>query len=269
MNIHNFDPVFSYTKDLMVQFGVKLIIAIGIIYAGFFVSSLISKLTKKIMHSSKIDKGVVGFVGSLISVSIKIAVLLTAASTIGINTSAFLAVLGGAGLAIGLALQGSLQNFAGGFLILLFKPFSVGDFIELENGYSGTVHQIRTMTTTLKTIDNKTIIIPNAQLSNNTLINYSVEKNRRADMLFSIHPQENLEKVKNLMMETLQKDIRLVKPPEIIISALNPYSVDMQARCWIDKEDFILVQSDFQVIIKQTLIKNNIRLPEIASQIIK
>jgi small conductance mechanosensitive channel len=181
---------------------------------------------------------------------------------VGIATTSFVAILGAAGLAIGLALQGSLANFAGGVLILLFKPFKVGDYIEAQ-GYSGTVNEIQIFNTILKSLDNKTIIIPNGNLSNDCITNYSTEPLRRVDFVFGIGYEDDIKKAKEVLLTIIKSDSRVLKEPEpfVSIGELGDSSVNFTVRVWCNKEAYWDVYFDMFEKVKLEFDKQGISIP--------
>ena len=202
------------------------------------------------------------FLGSLSSILLKILLLITVASTIGIEATSFIAILGAAGLAVGLALQGSLGNFAGGLLILLFKPFKVGDFIETQ-GQLGKVHAIHVFSTVLKTPDNKTIILPNGAVAGGSITNFSTEKQRRVDMTFGIGYGDDLKKAKDILKQLVDNDERILKDPEpvIAVSELGDNSVNYVVRVWCNAADYWSIFFDMQETVKLTFDQEGISIP--------
>ena len=187
------------------------------------------------------------FLGSLLSVILKGILLISVASMIGIETTSFVAILGAAGLAVGLALQGSLSNFAGGVLIILFRPYKVGDFIDAQ-GHAGTVSAIQIFNTVLKTPDNKTIIIPNGSLSNGSITNFSTEENRRIDWTFGIGYGDDIDKAKSIIADLIKADTRIHATPEpfIAVSELGDSSVNIVVRVWSEAANYWAIFFDMQ-----------------------
>jgi len=202
------------------------------------------------------------FLGSLFSMTLKVLIIISVISMLGVETTSFVAVLGAAGLAVGFALQGSLSNFAGGILILIFKPFKVGDFID-GAGHAGTVHSVEVLATTLKTPDNKTIIIPNGQLSGSSVINFSTEETRRVDFTFGIGYGDDMKNAKDLILSIVSNDDRVFKDPEpfIAIGNLGDNSVDITVRVWVKASDYWAVHFDTTETVKATFDKENISIP--------
>jgi len=247
---------------LVMLYGVKVIAAIAIFIIGRWVAKGFQSLTKKLMDRRNVDPTITGFVGNLTYMALLVFVIIAALSQLGIQTTSFIAILGAAGLAIGLALQGSLSNFAAGFLMLIFKPFKVGDYIETA-GVDGTVETIQIFTTTLRTPDNKTIIIPNAGVTNGNIVNYTVKGTRRVDMVFGISYEDDIEKAKQIMADVLGKDDRILKDPplQIAVSELADSSVNFVVRPWASIENYWNVYFDAMENIKKALDAAGISIP--------
>lgn len=251
--------------EIITQYGVKILMGLVLLVFGwFFIKILIKVLRKKFSKSKFIDESLEHFLLSLISISLKILLVLSVISTIGIQVTSFIAVLGAAGLAVGLALQGSLSNFAGGVLILILKPFKIGDFIETES-YLGTVKKINVFHTILKTPDNKTIILPNSNVSNGNIVNFTREKMRRVDMIFGISYNDNIDKAKKIILDLIKKDERVIEdeehPIQVVVSKLGESSVDITARVWTKTEDFWNFYFYMQENVKKRFDKNKISIP--------
>lgn len=206
--------------ELLVFYVPKIITAILVLVVGLWIISLIVKGFHKTSERSSMDPSLEKFLGSLFGMALKIMLVISVISMLGIETTSFIAILGAAGLPVGFALQGSLSNFAGGVLILIFKPFKVGDFIE-GAGHMGTVHSIEVLATTLKTPDNKTIIIPNGALSGNSITNFSVEAKRRVDFVFGIGYGDDMKKAKDIIKRVVESDSRVLTDPGPFIAIGN------------------------------------------------
>ena len=225
--------------ELLMNNGPTLLLAIAVIIIGFLLIKLFTKSLGKAMTRSKIDVSLQRFLLSLIGILLKVILLISAISMIGVEMTPFIAVLGAAGLAIGLSLQSSLGNFACGILILLFKPYKVGDFVEAADN-SGTVHEIQIFSTILKTPDNKTVIIPNGEIYNNSITNYSTEPKRRVDMTFGCGYSDNLKKAKEILETITKNDTRVLKDPApmVAVSELADSSVNFVVRAWCNTPDY-------------------------------
>ncbi len=248
--------------EVMTFYGLKVIAAIAILVVGRWVARLISSITRRLMGKADIDPTVSSFTGSLVYIALLVFVVLAALSQLGIQTTSFIAVLGAAGLAIGLALQGSLANFAAGFLMIIFKPFRVNDYIE-GAGVGGTVEEIHIFTTTLKTPDNKTVIVPNAKLTSDNIVNYTAKGTRRVDLTFGIGYQDDIDKAKKVIAEVLANDSRILKdpPPQIALAGLGESSVDFVVRPWTTAQDYWSVYFDITEKVKKAFDANAITIP--------
>ncbi|MBC8416390.1 MAG: mechanosensitive ion channel [Candidatus Cloacimonetes bacterium] len=243
-------------------FGIKLIAAIAILVIGRIIAKSIRKLIVKVMDKRKVDKTISSFISSLAFSSLWVFVILAALSQLGIQTTSLMAVIGAAGLAIGLALQGSLSNFASGFLIILFKPFKVGDYVE-AGGVSGTIYKITIFTTEYRTIDNKKIIVPNSQIMNGTITNYTAEKTRRVDLVLGVSYESDLKKVKDILMGIFQKHKLILKDPEpfVRLAEMAESSLNFKVRVWTKTEDYWTVYFDLTEQAKLEFDKNGINIP--------
>ena len=255
----------AYTEkavELIMAYGPKLLLAIVVLLIGLWIIKLVVKAFRKAMEKGGMDVSLQGFLASLVSILLKALLFISVASMIGIATTSFIAILGAAGLAIGLALQGSLANFAGGVLILLFKPFKVGDFINAQ-GHAGTVDAIKVFFTTLKTPDNKTIIIPNGALSNSSVVNFSTEARRRVDMTFGIGYADDINKAKGILTRLVATDTRILQQPEpaVLLSELADSSVNFAVRAWCDAADYWNIYFDMHEKVKMEFDKEGISIP--------
>ncbi len=225
--------------DMALDFGMKALLAIVVWIIGSWVIKLILGRIDKMMAKKDVDLSLRGFLKALFSILLKVALIITIISQLGVATTSFVALLGAAGLAVGLALSGTLQNFAGGVMLLLFKPFKVGDLIEAQ-GHLGTVSDIQIFNTILKSPDNKTIIIPNGGLATNSMVNYSTEPTRRVDWTFGIGYGDDVAKAQSVMTEMLESDSRILKDPAVFVevSALADSSVNFAVRAWVNSDDY-------------------------------
>ncbi len=250
-------------KDLIVGYGMQLIYAVATLIIGFIIINAFVKFLRKTMNKRGVDPSLVPFTVSLANVALKAMLLISVASMLGIQTTSFVAVLGAAGLAIGLALQGSLANFAGGVLILLFKPFKVGDVIEAQ-GFIGIVKGIQIFNTILNTFDNKKIIIPNGAISSGSITNYSAEEIRRVDMEFGIGYGDDIKKAKEVLASLIAADNRILNEPAepfIALKELGESSVNFVVRVWAKAEDYWGIYFDMQENVKLTFDKEGISIP--------
>jgi small conductance mechanosensitive channel len=248
--------------ELLAFYGVKVLTAIVILIIGRWIARAFGSLVKRLMEKQKVDPTLTGFVGNLVFYALFTFVVLAALSQLGIQTTSFIAVIGAAGLAIGLALQGSLANFAAGFMLILFRPFRVGDLIE-GAGVKGTVENIQIFTTQLKTPDNKIIIIPNANLTSDNIINWSATGTRRVDMVFGIGYEDDIDKAKSIINEILAADSRILKnpAPQVAVSELADSSVNFVVRPWVDTGDYWNVYFDLTETIKKRFDAAGVSIP--------
>ncbi len=226
-------------KDYLVPFGIKLVAAIVVLLLGRWVIKLIKKALTKVMTRRKMDPSLSSFLMSLVSVLLTFFLIMAIIGILGINTSSLVALLASAGLAIGMALSGTLQNFAGGVMIMLFKPFKVGDFIAAQ-GYEGVVNEIQIFNTHVLTPDNKEVILPNGSLATGVMTNFSKQGTRRVDWSFSIAYGDDYDKAKSLLLRLCDEDGRIQKTPApfVELGKLNNSSVDITVRVWVDAADY-------------------------------
>ncbi|NGY36418.1 mechanosensitive ion channel [Flavobacterium sp. XN-5] len=231
--------------DFGFEYAPKLIGAIIVLFIGLWVSSLITKGVRKSLEKSNIDQSLVPFLRSITNILLKGLVAITVMGMIGIQMTSFVAIIGAAGLAVGLALSGTLQNFAGGVIILILKPFKIGDFIEAQ-GYTGTVKEISIFSTLLNTVDKKLIIIPNGPLSTDALTNFSAEPTRRVDWTYGIAYGDDLENFKKAINDFIAEDPRILQDPApfIGLSELAGSSVNFAVKVWVDSPDYWAVFYD-------------------------
>lgn len=249
----------AYT--MLMTYGPKLVLAILVLIIGLW---LINKVVGGLRNNltTKVDATLGQFGSSIVSVIFKAILLISVASMIGIETTSFIAVLGAAGLAVGLALQGSLANFAGGVLILLFKPFRVGDVLDAQ-GYIGTVKEIQIFNTILKTGDNRTVIIPNGALSNSSMVNINQEDTRRVDFVFGIGYGDDIDLAKATLHELIIKDERILRDPAplVVLSELADSSVNFTVRVWVNTPDYWSVYFAMHESVKKEFDAKGISIP--------
>lgn len=260
--MENIDYYVAQIKELVVQYGAKLVGAVATLLIGLWVLKGINRTFAKMLEKRDIDPSLVPFLKGLISTSLRIFLFIAVLGMMGIEMTSFIAVLGAAGLAVGMALSGTLSNFAGGVVLLILKPFKVGDFIEAQ-GYSGTVDAIQIFYTILKTPDNITIIIPNGSLSTGSLTNYSTEALRRVDWSFGIAYGDNVDQARKILLEILEKDERIHKDPApfIKVSELADSSVNLATRVWVKAEDFWNVKMETLELVYNAFNAEGINIP--------
>jgi small conductance mechanosensitive channel len=245
-----------------VDFAINVAIALAIFYVGKMLISLVVRGLHKVMQRQEVDKTLETFVCNLVRMVLLVVVVIAAIGQIGIETTSFIAIFGAAGLAVGLALQGSLSNFAAGVLIVLFRPYRVGDFIEAA-GISGSVEQVQILTTVLKTGDNKQIIVPNGQIMDSIITNYSANDTRRVDMVVGVSYDDDLDKVRDTIKELIAAEERILEEPActIAVSALADSSVNFVVRPWVKTSDYWGVMFDLTEAIKKRFDKEGITFP--------
>jgi len=241
---------------------VNIVIAIAIVVIGRMAAKWIVKLLRKVMVRSDLDPILVNFAGSIANAVLLLLVFIAALNQLGVDTTSLIALLGAAGLAIGLALQGSLQNFAAGVMMTVFRPFKLGDFIE-AGGVTGIVEHIAIFSSTLKTGDNREIIIPNGQIYAGAITNFSARDTRRIDMVFGIGYDDDMLTAKQIMEEILQKHELVLADPEpvVAVAELADSSVNFNVRPWVKSDDYWGVRSDLIEKIKLAFDKNGISIP--------
>ncbi|MFO7594208.1 MAG: mechanosensitive ion channel [Pseudomonadota bacterium] len=252
--------LFDRASELLMVYAPKVVLAIVTLLVGLWlIKRLVSAMDRRL---SARDPTLGKFLGSMAGVTLKLLLLISVASMVGIATTSFIAVLAAAGLAVGLALQGSLANFAGGVLILLFKPFKVGDVIEAQ-GFLGSVVETRILYTIMNTFDNRRVVIPNGNLSNSSLVNMSVYDTRRCDMTFGIGYSDDIDKAKAVCRRLIEEDERVLDEPQplIVVGALGESSVDLSVRVWTSASDLWPFYWDMQERVKKTFDAEGISIP--------
>lgn len=226
-------------KNLLIEYSPKVIAALLLLIVGLWIIGIVTKATKKLMEKRGVDMSLRGFLSSLINWALKIFLIVTVAGQLGIETTSFAAIIAAASLAIGMALQGSLSNFAGGALIMIFRPFKVGDYIEAQ-GEQGVVKDIQIFTTKLNTVDNKEVIIPNGALSNGNIINYSSEEKRRVDLTFGVSYDADIKQTKEVLLSVINNTPFTLNDPTplVFVSELADSSVNFVTRTWVKSTDY-------------------------------
>lgn len=250
------------TLQLVIQYAPKVLLAIFTLFLGLKLIKILVKITQKGLEKNKVDPSLTSFLDSFLSIGLKILLLISVASMLGVETTSFITLIGAAGLAVGLSLQGSLANLAGGVLILIFKPFQVGDFIETQD-YQGIVKKIQIFSTHLNTLDNKRIIIPNGNLSNDSIKNYSTEPNLRLDFTVGVGYKTNIESVKKIILETVSKNSKVLASPAptVGLSNLGDSSLDFSIKVWTENQNYIGLKPELLEALKNSFDKNNIDIP--------
>ena len=261
-SIEDVNQIWLQAQDLVAAWGLKVIAAIAIFVIGRWIAKAVRNGIRRMMKKADADPIIIGFVGSMTYIALLAFVVIAALGQLGIQTTSFIAILGAAGLAVGLALQGSLANFAAGFLMIIFRPFKVGDFIE-GAGVAGIVEAIHIFTTTLKTGDNKLIIIPNAKLSGDNITNYSAQETRRVDMTVGVAYDADLSVVRDVLNDIINKEDRVLKDPAplVAVAELADNSVNFVVRVWTKTDDYWGVKFDTTETIKNRFDAAGIGIP--------
>jgi small conductance mechanosensitive channel len=263
-DFNSIKKVINQLPSKALSFGLQVVLAIVVLLIGLQIIKLIRKIFRKFMLRIDADKGVTQFLGSLLHVLLVIVLIYIIANAFGVASTSAVAILGSAGIAIGLALQGSLSNLAGGILILLLKPFEIGEYIlEDSNGNSGTVTKIQIFYTTLTTIDGKIVVIPNGKLANNSITNYSDAKKRRIDIKVGISYDANIKQAKEILNNLINNECLILNEEEkiVFVSNLGDSSVDLNLRFWTEPKDYFTVLWKMNEEIKNVLDENKISIP--------
>ena len=256
------EDLWTKIQEWVAFYGLRIIAALVIFIVGRWIANWARGLTARIFARRNVDPTIVSFVGHLTYIALLTFVVIAALAQLGIQTTSFIAVIGAAGLAIGLALQGSLANFAAGFLMILFKPFKAGDYIE-GGGAAGTVDKIEMFTTTLTTVDNKVVIIPNSKIMGDNITNYSSKETRRVDLDFGVSYSDDIDKVRTCIQEIVNNDARILKDPktEILVKELADSKIIFQARSWVKGADYWGVYFDVIEAVKKQFQAQGISIP--------
>ncbi len=246
----------------VVPWGTRVLVALAILLIGRWLARRITRMTERAMERVQVDPMLVRFVGNLVYFALLVVVVLAALEQLGVNTTSALAVFGAAGLAVGLALQKSLSNFAAGSMLIFFRPFKAGDFVEVA-GISGVVEEVRVFNTVLRTFDNREIIVPNGQIYEDKIVNYSARDTRRVDLVFGIGYEDDLHKAKALIREILAADERILSDPEpfVALVELGESSMDIAVRPWVRASDYGAVRSDLLERVKTAFDAHGIHIP--------
>lgn len=262
MNI-NLDSLITTLGQIVATFGTKLIAAIAIWIIGFWIVKKVVASISFTMRQHEVEPSLASFTQSFLSITLKVFVIIIILTTLGVQMTSIVAVLGAASLAIGMALSGTLQNVAGGMIILLFKPFRVGEAIVTADGKAGIVKKIMIFTTELHTFDNQILFLPNGALSNGIITNLSQGKNRRTDLTVGISYGDDVEKARATALKILSKDKRVLKTPapEVILSSLDDSAVTLTIRYWTSFDDLLPAQANILETIYKEFPKNKLHFP--------
>ena len=249
-------------SDLLIQYGVNIISALLILFIGNLIVKGVANSVSKVLHKKKMDKAVIEFIHGLVRYLLFVIVLIAALGRVGVQTASVVAVIGAAGLAIGLALQGSLSNFAAGVLIVAFRPFKSGDYVEI-GGVAGSVDSIQIFQTVLTTPDNKMVVVPNGSVIGSPITNYSRHATRRVDLMIGVSYGANLQQTKELLTKICESDERVLKEPgvQVGVHTLADSSVNFVVRPWVKTADYWSVYFDLMQAIKEGLDKEGIEIP--------
>lgn len=258
----NWEKYYDKGVDLILTYGPKLVGAIIVWIVGGIIIKVLVKSFERILNKKDIDPSLKPFLKGIVGALLKVMLVISVLGMLGIEMTSFVAILGATGLAVGMALSGTLQNFAGGVMILIFKPFKNGDFIEAQ-GHTGTVSEIQIFNTILKTPDNKTIIIPNGGLSTSSMTNYSTEEKRRVDWTFGIGYGDKTDNAKEVLTQLMSEDNRILNDPApfVAVSELADSSVNFAVRAWVKAEDYWGVYFDMNEKVYNTFDKKGLNIP--------
>lgn len=261
-NISYITDWFSNNSDLMFEYSMNIIWAILILFVGNIAVRLVANSVGKLMKKRRMDKAVIDFVHAIVRYLLFILVLIAALGKLGVQTASVVAVIGAAGLAVALALQGSLSNFAAGVLIVAFRPFKSGDYVEV-GGIAGSVSSIQIFQTILNSPDNKMIVVPNSSIIGGPITNYSRHKIRRIDLMIGVSYNADLRKTRKVLKDLLESDERVLKDPAVTVEVhtLADSSVNFVVRPWVKTEEYWPVYWDMMLRIKETLDENGIEIP--------
>ncbi len=249
-------------ETYIIPWGINIVLALAIFVIGKSVAKMLTSVSKKVMTKAKVDNILVNFIGSIINTVLLLFVVVAALDQLGVDTTSLIALIGAAGLAIGLALQGSLQNLASGVMLIVFRPFNDGDLVETA-GVLGVVETIGIFTTTMRTGDNREIIIPNGEIFGGTITNFSKRSTRRVDMVFGIGYDDDIRKAKDILNRILEEDERILKDPAplVAVAELADSSVNFNVRPWCKTEDYWNVYFDIHEKVKLTFDAEGISIP--------
>jgi small conductance mechanosensitive channel len=258
----DFNEIVTSLVRTLGTYGLRILAALALFFIGRKVLKTFIKGIKSFMVKKGVDQTLISFLGNLSYWALMAFLLITAVGIMGIQTSSLVAALGAAGLAVGLALQGSLSNFAAGVLIIIFRPFKVGDFIE-AGGSSGTVKEITILTTVMTMIDNKKVIMPNSKIMDGTIVNYSANHTRRIDMVFGVSYGSDLDHVIRVLQSLIDDDERILKDPAPLVAVLShgESSINLAVRVWVESPNVLKVNFDMQKKVKERFDQEGITIP--------
>ena len=254
--------ISNMVTTYVVPWAINIFFALAIFIVGRWVAKILIKLLRKGLGKADMDPILVNFVASIVSSLLLLFIIIASLNQLGVDTTSLIAIFGAAGLAIGLALQGSLQNFASGVMLIIFRPFKTGDFVE-AGGTSGVVESISIFTTIMRTGDNREVIVPNGAIYSGTITNYSARETRRVDMVFGIGYGDDIKKAKQILQQVLDQDERLLKDPAALVAVgeLADSSVNFNVRPWVKSADYWSVKFDLTEKVKLAFDENKISIP--------
>ncbi len=257
-------------KEMAITYGMKVLLCILLLIVGFSVIKRIVRKVHKVMDKRDVDKTVSNFAASLTNITLKVLLIVAIAGTLGVKETSFVAILGAISFAVGMALSGSLANFAAGVILLVLRPFKIGDFVEVA-GMTGVVSAIQVFSTELKTPDNKTIIIPNGNIIGSNIVNYSVEETRRVDFTFGVDYEANIKEVKETLYEVAKAHELVLDDPDVFVglAELGDSSINFALRVWVNAADYWTVFFDINEQMKEKLDEKKIGIPYPHIQIVK
>ncbi len=258
----DFQQLQSTLQELVAVYGLRVVGALATVVLGRWVVMFVSRVLRRVLERARLDPTLAGFVSHVTYVALLVFVVISALGQLGVQTTSFIAVIGAAGLAVGLAFQGSLANFAAGALLVMFRPFKVGDFIE-AGGTSGIVEEIQIVTTRLRTPDNKVVYVPNGKVMGDSITNFSAKETRRIDLVYGVGYGDDLQQVKTLLTEILAADPRILAEPAPLIGVveLADSSVNFAVRPWVKSSDYFSVMLDLNETVKRRFDEAGITIP--------
>lgn len=258
----DFSQLLAKVYEIITVYGLRVIAAIAILIIGRWVAKLATKLIRKLLVKNKVDETLTKFVTGLSYTIFLVFIVIAALNQLGIQTASFIAIVGAAGLAIGLALQGSLANFAAGVLMIIFRPFKVGDYVE-GGGTAGVVEEVGIFTSQLKTLDNKTVIVPNSKMMGDNITNYTAKGTRRVDMVFGIGYGDDIDRAREIIKQVVTQDSRVFQDPApvIVVGELGDSSVNLTTRVWSTSDDYWGVYFDTLEKVKKQFDREGISIP--------
>jgi small conductance mechanosensitive channel len=261
-DLFSFEAYSANVTNFVMLYGMRLLSAIITLLVGLWVINRLNRMVFNLMVKKDVDVSLRPFLKSVLAVIMRVLLVILVIAQLGVEMTSFIAILGSAGLAIGLALQGSLSNFAGGVLILTIKPFRVGDYIEAQ-GQAGTVNMINIFNTVVKTPDNKTIFIPNGPLANSVVVNFTIEKTRRVELKFAVSVNNDIGKVRQILQELIAADERVLPEPApvIVVTEFAEHSLTLSVRTWVNKENFWAFFWDMNERAKSAFEQQGIQMP--------